>query len=371
MQVCRQFRRIFLEHSYLHAVLHLPRWLDIGARESLLAWVGQHRLSVKELCAPSRQATSAVVALPWEQSICPADRSRFSHRDRGCLLSSFSALTRCTLHVAAFSTAAPLDLGLLHDLHHLKFLSLEGSGSSQSVCCELNAVQHLTKLMVFGADVSSSADCSFVASLQSLDVQCGKLTGVHSAGVAAFQQLRHLRCRGATITAQAEGDTLDTSRDATHVPSTISTLNHLSHLQVEVDKSPSLAPGAELVLNWLPGLTNLQKLDLVSDYRYTLPSGISALSNLEDLRLTFYSDHISWLDVDWAVLHNLRQVYILGESCVFADELQRLAQVSTLRHIHLGTITGLEDYLGYVPTLTQHLETHASRVTIHVDKVLM
>ena len=371
MQVCRQFRNIFLEHSYLHALLYLPRWLDDGARESLLAWVGQHRLSVKELCAPNRQATSAVVVRPWEQSIGPANPTSFSHWDRGCLLSSFSALTRCTLHVAAFSSAAQLDLGLLQDLHHLKFLSLEGSGSGQGVCCELNAVQHLTKLMVFGADVSFSADCSFVESLQSLDVQCGKLTGVHSAGVAAFQQLRHLRCRSATISAQAEVDTSDTSHDATHVPNSISTLTHLSHLQVEVDKSPSLAPGAELVLNWLPGLTNFRKLDLVSDYRYTLPSGISALSNLEDLRLTFYSDYTSWLDVDWAALHNLRQVYILGESCVFADELQRLAEVSTLRHIHLGTITGLEEYLGYVPALTQYLEKHASRVTVHLDKVLM
>ena len=149
--------------------------------------------------------------------------------------------------------------------------------------------------------------------------------------------LCHLRCRSAVIAANADMDTLATSPSASHVPDVMTTLTRLTHLQMQVDLSPSLAPRAELDLSWLSHLTSLRKLELTSDYAYTLPPGISQCSSLEDLRLTFYSyQAMSKVDVDWTALCNLKHLHLMGALCFLGHSLLRLVKTLSEVHVDLG-----------------------------------
>jgi len=241
------------------------------------------------------------------------------------------------------------------------------SNQDGGICCNLNAVQHLTKLVVFAASVITGASCSFLDKLQSLDVDYGHLIGLHAAGLAACQHLSHLSCRSAVITAQADMDTLTTNSSATHVPNAMSTLSELTHLQMRLDLSPSLAPRHVWNLDWLTHLTNLRKLELTCDYPYTIPSGISQLTGLEDLKLIFNSEHLVVpLKVDWPAMCKLKQLFLGGMTCCVDHRLQRVTEIRTLSDVHLELgPENLKSYRAEVKALREVFDINAPWIKLH------
>lgn len=274
VQVCKQFRGVFTENPQWHTSLYLPKRMGHRSWESLLVWISGHNAKVQEVYTFTRQGTVAMTSSRLHTFLYPPE---FLCSSMNCRLSAFTALSRCCLDVSAFLWVA-LDLGVLQGLQHLSCLALEGHGS----CKNLHLVQHLTTLVVCQASVAASRNCSFVDRLQCLDVQHGEISGMHSAGLAACQQLRHLRCKYGVIGADADTDTLTTDESATFVPSSISQLIVLESLQVDVAQSASLDAEAVLDLDWLTGLSSLKRIVLWSEYAYIVPSGMSKLSKLED-----------------------------------------------------------------------------------------
>lgn len=171
------------------------------------------------------------------------ERTHSSVTDYGadCLLASFTSLTSCHLNVSAFTYNRALDLVLLRDLPHLQQLNLQGCNQTADhgpgVCYNLDALQHLTKLVVFEATVIASADCAFVTKLRSLEIENGQLRGLHSAGVTACQQLCHLRCMNALIGANYVWNQLVMNHMSTDIPNGLSLLTQLSLLEMHVQNS--------------------------------------------------------------------------------------------------------------------------------------
>lgn len=346
--------------------------MDESSWRSFLTWSDRHQTKAQELYMLGPEMTAAMVAPAPSQHLFPLARTNRTDSGTDCLLTLFTSLTICSLNVAAFTQSRPLDLALLQNLHQLQCLSLENGGSRGSsqdggVCCNLNAVQHLTKLVVFAANVSAAAECLFVDKLQSLDIDYGHLIGLHAAGLAACQHLSHLRCMSAVITAQADMDTLTTNMSATHVPNAMSTLSELTLLQMRLDSSPSLAPGHVWNLDWLTHLTNLRKLELSCDCTYTIPSGISQLTKLEDLKLIFNSElPVNPLEVDWPALCKLKQLFLGGWSCCVDHRLQRLTEIRTLSDVHLELgAENLSSYRAQVKALREVFDIHAPWIKLH------
>lgn len=295
-------------------------------------------------------------------------RSNVTDYGPDCLLASFTSLTSCHLHVSAFTYYRPLDLVLLRDLPHLQQLNLQGcdqtADQGAGSCYHLDALQHLTKLVVFEARVSASVECAFVTKLRSLEVENGQLHGMHSAGLTACQQLCHLRCVNAII--GADMNKLATNHISTLIPNDLLLLTQLSHLEMHVQNSHR-APRCPLVLSWLPNLTNLRKLKFECAYPFMLPAGTSELTQLEDLRLYCGSEFEprSRVDLNWAAMCSLKQLSLHGRSCLVDHNLQGLAEMKTLCDVYFDLDPSSERYTEVFVALRRAIENRDSKVNLH------
>ena len=365
---------MFADNPEWHRLLHVPKVLDSSSWTSLLLWFDCHKIKVQEVHTDSPQATSALTAPAELRSVCPTERGHLFKTGKDCFLSTFTALTTCSLNVSSFyGHAGPdaincvLDLGLLKSLPYLKALELTGRG----VACSLDTLQHLTKLVILDADVSAESDCPFVASLKCREVHKGQLAGMHPNGVAACQQLRQLRCKSAAIVALADMDTLSTDVYATHIPDLMTSLTALESLQLGVSVSASLESNDKLDLEWLCHFTNLRRLGLDAEHAYTIPASMSRLTKLEQLHLTFESDHDSSIDLDWQALGSLKQGWFIGGKCQFDQRLQELAKVHVLRDVYMQIDTDhpeVDDHswASFVDLAFDMLADPSSQCTLHV-----
>ena len=161
--VCRQFNSIFQECTDLYGSLTLlhdeyhppcPK-----AVPSLMLWIQQHHAAVHHIRAfcnrDYMEAALAALSTHGSDLVTASLKPVFS--SALSLLGAFRGITSCALQG---SREGPLSLQALHNLPNLTTLQL-----SDGLFSEVDAGQHLTRLLISDCQAICESDCRCAASL--------------------------------------------------------------------------------------------------------------------------------------------------------------------------------------------------------------
>lgn len=224
-----------------------------------------------------------------------------------------------------------LSLIALRDLPNLVALDLQ-SGSFK----DIDAVKHLTQLVLTDAAGYCAHSCAFVTSLMDLDVYLASLRSFHVDGLAACSRLQRLRCNRAGIFLN---EYLDDDGDKHNILSALSSLSRLTYLRLSFRSNKLI-----LWCDWLAALPRLQHLAFHGNVKLIkLPECVSTLTNLRTIRCVtsglsgrFAHEGHAVCKFDWMKLRSLQEVSVQTHIS-FERGLSDMAAVTTLRQSFLWT----------------------------------
>ena len=277
--VCRKFNDVIKAHPRLSRCLVLPPALNHQSLPSLLAWLQQHAASVEILAAycdsPCPEAALAKL-LPPQTLLDDVFLSQCSSR-AVALMSRLNLMTQCELS----TPTDVIDLSPLKELTKLQKLHLS-HGNFQAAGLPAN----LTNLTVEGSHLfvrHNPLGCSYVSSLQKLQLYHGYLSGLHPSGLLACSAVEQLQLIHCSIGADDKSCWVDSSC----LPTGFSALTSLSSLTVTF--GPTVPENNLIDLGVLHALPLLQNLVVQSEgmsVNLRVPAELGAFQNLTSLTLS-------------------------------------------------------------------------------------
>ena len=184
----------------------------------------------------------------------------------------------------------------------------------------------------------SQQDCSFASSLRRLRIECCEIEGFHSVGVCACTALELLDISESMVGAGQDDDMLQHQmNERMHIPDSITSLTSLHDVTIQVLKSHVPQP-----YDWLCALTTLTSLCIISpsDSFFIVPNGLTKLHLLRNFIVTgavfSLTPPIMNLQVDWHLMHQLKEVRFIGQSVACDGKMLCLALVKSLKVLELS-----------------------------------
>lgn len=332
--VCKRFNKVFEEHAGLSACVVLRHRLKPHSLPSLVRFLRHSNSSVQTLLSlPGSPYTEAAL-----MGISANSLTRVAiHRPSFCtvnILSCYFSLTSCSFHDPGDAT---ISIDVLHTLPHLHKLSLTGG-----LFYNVDELAHLKEFSTDMAIVRNSKDCIFVSSLERLSLTDSTLDSLNHNGLAACTSLRSLLYDACLFqTALSDVDDIYCNRDATTLPSDLSTLTQLTQLSLVI-RSITMR---SMDMEWIYALISLKglKLEVVAGIEFAeLSCNLTVLRGLESLALDFSDDEVDVtlkLDAEWGLITRLQHLECYAEMLALDWNILSLTTLQNLRTVDFQECT--------------------------------
>ena len=318
--VCKQFRSIFESHTELVQRLYVDADFSFPLVPSLLAWLQQHKSSIRMLQSKCASPLLDIVmgGLLSAPNIKLVDMSDVS----ACttlLAGTFQKLEKCTL---AHRQVDHLDLAPLGGLLRLNHLGLHG---------RFKELHHLKGLTHLECNTSRVLDVHvFAPALQYLAIEESDLEGIHAQGLQACTALTHLLLENACLKGNNAEVYLDGNLSV--VSTIIGQLTRLHTLSI----STNITAHVLVQLNWVSELTSLQDLSMGFDQNHgSVFHHLSTLTKLTHWDIYGYDDldeaPVFHVDFEWHKLQALQYLSLESKKLSFGRNICGLLRLPQLQ----------------------------------------
>lgn len=350
--VCKRFHEIFLSHPTLSADLFLEYEPPQAAILSLLERLQRHDVTITRLLAECTRTDLAAVLAGAVTAAGRPLQKLISAVIRSCSVVSLSMLSHCTglESCRLMNTTCHLDLLALQALPRLSFLHLEAQ-TSTAIFVRIDSLAHLTRVEAKGAVVQIQQPCLFSSSLQNLSIQFGEFQFMHEGGLFQCTALQSLSLSDCCIAGGTAANTLDIASSPAQLPSSLTSLQQLTALRLNVCSTMSGA----FEYPWLPKLTALSTLCLQFDegtMRFNLTDQILSLTNLRQLSISqalqrHSTDSVLSLEVSWHLLPTLHTLSLFACFLKFDQRVLGLIKMSSLKNLQFSRCQRLDEMTAY------------------------
>jgi len=329
--VCGKFKQVFQEHSELSDELILAEGNRSHMVPNALVWLRQSGSAICKFTALYGGLTQDMLLAAMASS---APQLKYVH---------LSGLTRTTLSgLPAFKYLKRLDLVkpatilsllALRNLPCLEWLSLH-SGTFH----RLAIPSCMTSLLIGDSRVICDQQSCSLTYLETLVIAASKDSSLHDLGLQACTRLDHLELCECLVTAADPANQCAVKPQAPLcIPTQLSLLTNLSHLQVDLASSDIQVFDAR----WLYKMASIESLVCTIHGTIFLDNRLTRLSKLQDLQVSVTEStdaHDEWKicyhAIDWEALHQLTHITFAGPSS-FDESILRLTSIDNLKTVSL------------------------------------